>query len=160
MGDFYRRYMALATEASGLMTESHIVGLTDAFFWMDMDHDGVVTAADVHAVLGPEPDPSHTVDWDDFIAAHRAGDRKALRTNDEYVSGLKEGFLVFTDDVVRPGVISAVGAYREDFLRRITPACYDDDHVDGQVSYTEFMRLVIARRRAGATRPSDTPSPK
>ena len=142
MSEFYRNYMALATIASGLMTESHIVGLTDAFFFIDMDHDGVVTAADLHAMLGNGT--ASSVVLGDFIMKHGLGDIGTLWTSDEYLNGMTEGFLVFTDDLVRPGSISTIGASSEVFLRRIKPEFYDDDHIERQMSYTEFMRLIIA----------------
>lgn len=144
MGDFYRRYVQLATRASERMPEAYIVGLTDAFFLMDMDYDGVVTASDLHAVLNRPDDAEHSVDFGDFLRMHGFDEGGKPWASAEYVGGLHEGFMVFTDSWARPGAISTTGAYGEDFLRRLDRAHYDEDHVDGQMSYTEFMRFVIA----------------
>ncbi len=143
MSQVYLEYAMIVAEASGQMTDEHIIGLTDIFFYMDSDYDGLVTFADLHRILDQNSRMRGEIRWISlhdvirwFTKQNKTDDESHPMLNDEYIAGLKEGFVFFTDRLL---------SY---LVRKLAFELLDEDDGEHQtvdhMSYTEFMRIIIA----------------
>jgi hypothetical protein len=156
MSQVYLQYVAVVADASMYMTDEYIIGLTDIFFYMDSDCDGLVTFADLHVILDKNRSESGEIRWISFedvirwfMVKKNTDEQCDEHTpNVEYIAGLKEGFVFFTDRLL---------SY---LVRKLEFKLHDNDddydrghHIVDQMSYTEFIRTIIAHHRERAQRP-------
>jgi len=141
MSQVYLEYTSIVADAAEFMTEDRMIGLADIFFYMDSDQDGVVTYADLHALLDRNRGAGGEVGWvslDDVVRSFTTQhDASSPGRNGEYIAGLTEGFVFFTDRIL------------SDLRRELDVEPYDDGghHTCDDMSYPAFMRLMIAQNR-------------
>ena len=139
MSQVYLEYASIVADAADSMTEDRMIGLADIFFYMDTDHDGLVTYADLHEILDRNRGKGGDAGWvslDDLVRSFTTqNEASSPGRNAEYIAGLTEGFVFFTDRLLL------------DLGRGLEVEPYDNDchHMCDEMSYPSFMRLMLAQ---------------